>query len=126
MSEITKKTFTPTELRAWSDREKLEAITVASGVQYAKGTIMGRIASSGLYAPYNKTNTDGTEIAKGVLAQDVDTTATGTNCQYTSTMIVGRAALWLSALNGLDGKALSDLGARYGDYGGNSNIVILP
>ena len=48
-------------------------ITIVSGSgQLVKGTVLGKVTASGKYAPYSNANSDGTETAKLILAEDPD------------------------------------------------------
>lgn len=48
-------------------------ITIVSGSgQLVKGTVLGKVTASGKYAPYSDANSDGTETAKLILAEDPD------------------------------------------------------
>jgi len=51
-----------------------ERVTVAQGHTLQPGTVLGVIAATGEYAPFDPTATDGTETAAGVLYDAVDST----------------------------------------------------
>ncbi|HIB68027.1 MAG TPA: head decoration protein [Phycisphaerales bacterium] len=91
------------------------SITVASGQVLKKGTVMGRVSVGGLYAEYDNTNDDGTEVASGILAQDVDSSAAGENRNVDCAMYTG-GAFYEDRLGGsntnLDAAAKADLGGR--------------
>lgn len=73
-------------------------ITVVSGSGILKaGTVLGKVSATGKYAPYVKTNTDGSEDAKCILAADIDATAGDIN---TSAYFHGEFRK--SALTGID------------------------
>ena len=44
---------------------------VYTGSDYKAGTVLGRVTASGYYKPYNDANSDGTQVAKGILFEDV-------------------------------------------------------
>lgn len=49
-----------------------EAVTVVSGQNLAAGTVVGKITGSGKYKAYDANNTDGSEVAAGILYEAVD------------------------------------------------------
>lgn len=73
------------------------------------GTVLGRNTTNKLYYVYNNTNTNGTEVARGVLRRAVDTGAAGTPNQQSNMVITG--ILRLDMVSGADAAALTDLGA---------------
>lgn len=75
--------------------------------EYAvKGTVLGRITTSGLYGPYDDAATDGRQTAVGILWEDVS--FEGTN--YSNVMMVHG---WVNPdfLIGLDANGITDLNA---------------
>jgi hypothetical protein len=49
-----------------------KSVTVVSGSGVVvRGTVMGVITVGGKYAPYDNTASDGTEVARGILLEDV-------------------------------------------------------
>lgn len=83
-------------------------VTLASGNGVvAAGTLLGRVADSGKYAPYNNSNSNGTETAVGVLRTGVDT---GSGDALGNLVLSGTVRR--SKLTGLDANALTDLNAR--------------
>lgn len=53
-----------------------ETITVAINQSLKRGTVLGRITSSGEFQKVDSTKSDGSEIAIAILAEDVETTDT--------------------------------------------------
>jgi len=48
-------------------------VTIASGSSVVSGgTVLGRVTATGLYTRYNNANSDGTEVARGILLNRVD------------------------------------------------------
>ena len=81
---------------------------VNTGGDYAAGTVLGRVTASGLYKAYNDSNSDGSEVARCILFEDVlaeDVPA--------STSAVARAIfagyVFKDKLTGLDAAAIGDL-----------------
>lgn len=102
------ETYQPKEIRAISGQEVAVPITLAAtATDLSKGTILGIVTASGLFAPYKDSNTDGTEVARAVLAEFIPkSTATQISSAYIK--IIAKK----DALVGLDSGAISDLGAR--------------
>jgi len=63
LSEIVKREFDPDYTR--------ETVTLAAGPALAAGTVLGRDATTGAYAPSPATGSGGVEIACAVLLADV-------------------------------------------------------
>jgi hypothetical protein len=58
----------------------IRPVTIASGAGVlTKGTVLGKITASGKYKAYNDANSDGTQTAKLILAEDVDATSADVN-----------------------------------------------
>lgn len=100
-------------------------ITVKSGVTLVKGTVVGKVTATGLYAAYDNTASDGTEVAAGVLATHVDTSSTGLNQATEARIYRGFGVLLTDQLTGMDAKALQDLGA-YEISGLNATVLVGP
>lgn len=99
--------ITPTEILA-SDHFSKISITVASGAgSLVKGTVMGRVttgAASGYYQAYDDDNTDGSQVAVGILADKVDATASSVIApMYT------HGTFYIAKLTGFDTNCQSDL-----------------
>lgn len=78
-----------------------------------KGRILGRVTASGLYAPYDNTASDGTQVAVGILVDNVDVTGTDqSNLNLRASMYV-RGTFYYDRLTGLDAGAITDLNARH-------------
>lgn len=75
------------------------------------GTVMGRITSSKLWAPYVDANSDGTQVARGVIRDTVDTGASATSPVFMGNIVIA-GILRNSKIVGSDAAALTDLNAR--------------
>lgn len=82
-----------------------ETITVASGQNLKAGTVLGVITASGKYAAYADANTDGTEVAAGILYSDVD----ASSADKAGVAVVRMAEVDGSILTGLDANGQVDL-----------------
>lgn len=74
------------------------------------GTVLGRLTSSKLYVLYNNSNSDGEQVARGILRQAVDT---GTNPAGPTVQgnIVTSGLLRNSKISGADAGSITDLGS---------------
>ena len=109
MAEINTVTHTPAEIRASGDEANfptLIATVSASSAALAAGTVLGLITASGLAVAYDNSAIDGSEVAVGILAQDVDPVGEGR--EKPVPMYVGGLFVE-SKLTGLDANAKSDL-----------------
>jgi hypothetical protein len=96
------------EIRAILREELRVGITLApTATAIDVGTILGLVTESNHYAPYNNSNTDGSEVARVILAEPVDP-STGT--QNVSAYVEG--IFYKDRLIGLDAEAITDLKAR--------------
>ena len=91
-------------------------------VQYYAGLVLGYASSgadSGKFKPYNDSNSDGSEVAVGVLSEDVLTDEFGNGSE--AVIIRGKGiTLFKDKLIGLDAAAIVDLGAiSYVEHGVN-------
>ena len=108
---ITTQTYEPKEIRAAGYQGQFLAVpvTVKSTQTLTAGTVLGIITATGLAVAYDDSALDGSEVAAGILVEDVDAVATGAD--VVSSMYV-RGNFQASRLTGLDGSASADLGAR--------------
>lgn len=67
ISDVLKREFDPLHNR--------EEVVIASGNNLKTGAVLGKIAASGKYAPYDDNNADGTQAAVAILLEDVDASA---------------------------------------------------
>lgn len=88
-----------------------KGVTIATGQGVlAAGTVIGQKTSDKKYYAYNNANSDGTQVARGVLRRAVDTGASGaTDGDQVSNMVI-QGILKYSMLVGADAAALTDLG----------------
>ena len=108
------------------DTQTIHVKFVASTGLLAKGTVLGRVTASGLYAAYNNANANGTETATGILIYDINVDANG-NVTFTTTAgqvgdlnghtsqsapVYTAGTFRTTDLVGLDAPALDDLRAR--------------
>ena len=87
----------------------------ASGdVIYQAGQVLGQISAAGptqyRWAPYNPAATDGSQVAKAILAEptDADSSDNGTEIL----MLTGGCAFYQDRMIGLDAAAITALGGR--------------
>lgn len=109
MAEINSTTYTPTEIRASGDEALFPTtIVTVSSAQAAltAGTVLGIITASGLAIAYSDAAVDGSEVAKGILAVDVD--AAGEGRDKPVPMYIGGQFVE-SRLTALDAAAKADL-----------------
>lgn len=114
-------TFTPKTIIAKGCGTRRPA-TIASGLQLAAGTVLGKVTASGLYVAYSSGASDGSQKAVGILLQTIDTTAAGYGGAAESAMLVGGATVYYDQLVGVDEDAISDLGGRLIE----ANLLYLP
>ena len=112
----------PTAILASGHGYIVNNITAKSGEGVLeKGTLLGLETATGKYVPYTDGEADGSEVAVGILADEVDTSVTD---QLVAMYI--RGAFVLSKLTGYDAAALADLnGRRIGPVGGAATDIIL-
>lgn len=128
MGEFQSKTFTPVEIRSRiTPRAEKIGVTVAAGLTLPIGTILGEQTVGGLYAAYDNTLHDGTEVARGILAYSVNTGATidarglvGQNCDVAVPMYI-HGDFVKSLVLGLDAAAIADLQMR--DLGSRDEVT---
>ena len=107
------------------------APSMAPGYYYA-GLVLGYASSggdSGFYKAYNSANSDGSQVAVGVLSEDANITSpvsgSGPGDGSEVSVIRGTANLFQNLLIGLDSNAISNLGAKsYVEHG--STILYIP
>lgn len=51
-----------------------DQVTVAAGNNVPLGTVVGQVTATGLWKPLDPTATDGTKVAAGIVAIDIDAT----------------------------------------------------
>ncbi|MDF2568629.1 MAG: Bacteriophage lambda head decoration protein [Sporomusa sp.] len=101
-------TYQPIEIRAITGYELSLAATLApTTAELAAGTVLGQITASKLYVPYKKTATDGSEVAKLILAETV---LASTAPQNVTTYAKG--VFYTNKLIGLDADGITALNAR--------------
>lgn len=118
----TTVTNDPTAILASGNGYIVIPVTIKSGEGVlAKGTVLGVLTANGKYAAYLDGETDGTGVAKAILADKVDATSAD---QLVAAYI--RGAFVVSKLTGYDAAALADLnGRRIGVEGGATTDIIL-
>jgi len=100
--------YARTEIRAILKDEILLPVTLApQTTQLLAGTVLGMITANQQFAAYTAGNTDGSQVAKVILADDADI-STGT--QVISVYING--IFKQSALTGLDAAAITAMNGR--------------
>lgn len=87
---------------------------------YEAGTVLGYATSgadAGKYKPYNSANTDGSQVAVGVLAEAAQTDEFGNGSEIS---IIKSGILFQDLLIGLDSGAIASLnGSSYVEHGTN-------
>jgi hypothetical protein len=94
-------------LRAGSHEPIMIPVTILTGLTLADFTVVGRITASGKYKAYASGNTDGSEVARGILVSAITTTAD------TTANIYVHGEFNKAALVGIDAtsiKSLQDFG----------------
>lgn len=100
--------YARTEIRAILTDERLLPVTLAPQTSILQaGTVLGMITASNTFTAYASGNTDGSQAAKVILADDADI-STGT--QIVSVYLCGMFKK--DKLTGLDAGAITALGAR--------------
>lgn len=122
-------TYTVQKLEPFTDTQDARTRAVkfkASAQNLARGTVMGQVTSTGLWAAYDGTAIDGTETARGILVYDLQISASslvtysGTALQagdefgvtFTDAPIYIAGVFRTSDLTGLDASAVEDLGGH--------------
>jgi head decoration protein D len=136
---INTLTFTAQKLEPFNYPEHAEKapIKLAPSLTLTKGTVLGRITASDLWAAYNNALATGVEVARAILMYDVVTDAQGNHfygAQASSEHgeAHSHAPAYISGnfraadLVGLDAAAVTDFAARliYGDTIADPNAVI--
>lgn len=75
------------------------------------GTVLGRVTATKLWKVYNNSNSDGTEVARGVLRRAVDTGADSTAAKIQGNIVIS-GILKNDKVSGADANAITDLNAR--------------
>lgn len=88
-------------------RSREQVTVAAAAAAMVAGTLVGKITATGKYKAYNSANTDGTEVAAGVLYHDVpDSTS-----DQKAVIIARDAEVQSSELTGSDAGGVADLAA---------------
>lgn len=105
-----------TEIRALTGSEIGVAVTVApQSTEVPVGTVLGQITASDLYVPYAKASTDGSQVAKVILAEPVPASKDN---QVATAYVKG--IFYKDKLKGVDATAMTALLAREVD-----NLIII-
>jgi Bacteriophage lambda head decoration protein D len=84
-----------------------DTITVETGEVLTVGTVLGKVTASDTYVAYSNVAVDGSEVAAGILYDDVDATSADTE----AVMIARMAEVADEDLTGLDAAGQADLAA---------------
>lgn len=97
--------------RHFTGAELIEGGTfeLAAGEQLPSGQVVGRRTADGKYVAYDDGNTDGSEVAVGVLRFHIER-PDGSAGDTLGEIVFGQADLKLDQLTGLDAAAVTDLG----------------
>ena len=79
--------------------------------EHVKGTVMGIVTATGLWAPYDDSAGDGTEVAKGILADTYDIQATQADLRHQAVVYI-HGSFVEANLTGLDANGKTDLAGR--------------
>lgn len=85
----------------------LEEVTIEQGQDLEAGTVLG-VNADGVYRAHDATNTDGSEVAVGILYANVDTTTAGTNKDTIATMVARDAEVNKNEITWADGRGESN------------------
>jgi hypothetical protein len=77
-------------------------------VTYPAGLVLGKVTSSGLLKAYNDANSDGSQVAVGILSEEVQTDEFGNDSEA---VVLKAAVVYEDLLIGLDAAAKVDLKA---------------
>lgn len=99
------------------DQSRETVVIVSGSGKLLAGTVLGKITVGGKYKPYDDNNSDGSEVAAGVLVYDVD----ATSADVAAVAIVRSAEVWqnrlvwaATVLSGEKTTAYADLAAKNG------------
>ncbi len=73
---LTVNTFVPDQLIAGDLKLVTDSVSIGGSAVVARGTVMGRITSSGVYIPSVATATDGSQVPSAIMVDQVDNTVT--------------------------------------------------
>lgn len=90
-------------------------------VLYRAGLILGKVTASGFYKAYSDAASDGSEVAVGVLSEDVETDEFGNDSEC---VIIKHGILFKDLLIGYDAAALADMKATLSVEHGTNLIRI--
>jgi hypothetical protein len=103
-----------------SDLVKFASGRVPASVQYYAGQVLGYAstgANAGKYVAYSASNTDGSQVAVGVLSEDCLSDAAGNGSEV---LVIKAGCLFNDLLIGLDAAAVTALkGSQYPEHGIN-------
>lgn len=93
-----------------------EEVTVASGQNLKLGTVVGRVTTSDLVKQLAPAAEDGTEIAIGILAEDVNASAgnTGAAAIVREAILAHNAVVWPASITAAQKKAATENLKLYG------------
>lgn len=67
--------YTPDNLIAGTTQIVTDSVTIASGADLKRGTVLGRVSADGKFKLSDDAATDGSEVPDAILAQDTDATS---------------------------------------------------
>ena len=86
-----------------------EQVTILSGENLVAGEVLGKVTASGKYVAYDDTAVDRSEVAAGILFNDVD----ATSGDQLGTAIVLLAEVSSARLTGIDANGINDLASKF-------------
>lgn len=87
---------------------KVVTVTVSGASKWLSGTVLGKITASGKYIKYSNGASDGSEVAAGILYNELDPVAG----DIKATIIENDAEVIQAKLTGIDAPGIVDLAAR--------------
>lgn len=119
------------------DLARTVSVKLGNSLTLAAGTVLGRKASDNKWYAYNNANSDGTEVARGILQYPVATDANGLHFIGATSAVSEHGQSELTApayisgafnvadLTGLDAAGVADLGRLiFGDDVADANAVL--
>lgn len=89
----------------------LENVLIESGQDLEAGTVLGKNADN-RYVAHDATNTDGSDVAVGILYANVNTSSTGTNAHTEATMVARDAEVNENEITWADGRGPTNADAN--------------
>lgn len=99
------------------DAGRMKPAGAGTTVLYRAGLVLGKVTATGLLKAYDDTASDGSQVAMGVLSEDVETDEFGNDSEA---VVIKSGTLYKDLLIGYDAAALVDLkGSLSVEHGSN-------